>query len=90
MSAARIVEVLAELHRGPDSKIAVTLNEAENGTRYVSVARLRCKDGEWLYVRGVALQFEELRQVAAELVRAAEEAERPPPTFWEIVNGALP
>ena len=72
-AAPRTVETLALLQRGPRSRIVVTLDEGENGARFVSIKKFFLgKQGAWIPVRGVSLQLGELAGVAAALGSAMQ------------------
>jgi hypothetical protein len=67
------VRVLTEIQRGPKSKIVVSLDEGENGSRFVSIKRLLLgKQGTWVFIRGISVQLGELPAIATALLAAGD------------------
>lgn len=72
----RTIRTLAELPRGPRSKLTVTLDQGPDGSRYVAVRRwMLGGQRAWISPRGVSVLRGELRSVAWALVMAADEFE---------------
>jgi len=70
-----VVEVRARLPRGSGRSLQVTIDEAPDGSRFVSIKRWMVSEKQkgWISPRGIAIYPHELREVATALQQAVEQ-----------------
>lgn len=70
------IKMIAELPRGPRSRLTVALDEGPDGSRYVALRAWMLAAGHrWISPRGISVSRNELRAVAWALLQAADELE---------------